>query len=113
MVINYRATIIPDSSLQNEKIRLTNQIWKLIPMKEHQENWKSQLYSLLEEIAGLGKIVEVSEDENFLILLAKLEGLDTKYSNDFMIYRKTVFKCIDLLARVFNYDESSNDAQAP
>ena len=106
MAIKYRTVSIPDDSLQNEKIRLTNQIWKLIPMKEHQENWRSQLYSLLEEIAGLGKIARVSKDENFLILLSKLEGLDTKYSKDFMIYRKTVFKCIDLLTKVLDNDES-------
>lgn len=73
-------------------------------MKEHQENWRSQLYSLLEEIAGLGKIALVSKDENFLILLAKLEGLDSEYAKDFMIYRKTVFKCIDLLAKVLKDD---------
>ena len=101
---NYRGVTIPDNSFQNEKNRLTNQIWKLIPMKENQENWRSQLYSLLEEIAGLGKIAQVSEDENFLILLSKLEGLDTEYAKDFMIYRKTVFKCIDILAKVLNYD---------
>lgn len=106
MEVNYRGIAIPDSSFQNEKIRLTNQIWKLIPMKEHQENWRSQLYSLLEEIAGLGKIAQVSEDESFLILLAKLEGLDTEYAKDFMIYRKTVFKCIDILSKVLDYDES-------
>lgn len=106
MIVNYRDIIIPDNSIQNERIRLTNQIWKLIPMKEHRENWRSQLYSLLEEIAGLGKIVQVSEDENFLILLSKLEGLDTEYCKDFMIYRKTVFKCIDLLTKVLNNDKS-------
>lgn len=105
MDINYRDITISNTSFQNEKIRLTNQIWKLIPMKEHQENWKGQLYSLLEEIAGLGKILEVGKDENFLILLSKLEGLDTEYGKDFMIYRKTVFKCIDLLTKVLNDDK--------
>jgi len=106
MNINYRDIVIPESSIQNERIRLTNQIWKLIPMKEHGENWHSQLCSLLEEIAGLGKIMEISEDENFLILLSKLEGLNTKYAKDFMIYRKTVFKCIDLLVKVINNEQS-------
>lgn len=102
MDINYKGIIIPEVSLQNEKVRLTNQIWKLIPMKEKQENWRSQLYSLLEEIAGLGNIMDIRKNENFLILLAKLEGLYTEYGEDFMIYRKTVFKCIDLLGKVLN-----------
>lgn len=73
-------------------------------MREHAEDWQSQLYTLLEEIAGLGKVIKISEDENFLILLAKLEGLDSEYCKDFMLYRKTVFRCIDLLTKVLNHD---------
>lgn len=75
-------------------------------MREHDEDWKVQLVSLLEELAGLGKITRYQEDPNFLILLSKLEGLDTKYCEDFMIYRKTIFKCIDLLNKVLNNDKS-------
>lgn len=71
-------------------------------MREHEEDWKSQLYTLLEEITGLGNIAQISKDANFLILLSKLEGLDSKYCEDFMLYRKTVFKCIDLLSKILN-----------
>ena len=98
--------MIPESSLNNEQLRMTNQIWKLIPMREHNEDWRTQLVSLLEELTGLGRITGYQEDSNFLILLSKLEGLDTKYCEDFMIYRKTVFKCIDLLSKVIDNDKS-------
>lgn len=73
-------------------------------MREHKEDWRSQLYTLLEEIAGLGNVVQIAEDANFLILLSKLEGLDSEYCEDFMLYRKTVFRCIDLLSKVLNND---------
>ena len=36
--------------------RLTNQLWKLIPMREHEENWPKQLDTVIIEIAGLNEI---------------------------------------------------------
>lgn len=36
--------------------RLTNQLWKLIPMREHEENWTKQLDTVIIEIAGLHEI---------------------------------------------------------
>ena len=37
-------------------VRLTNQVWKLIPMKEHEEDWQKQLDTVVIEIAGLGQV---------------------------------------------------------
>ena len=65
-----------DSDLINTNInRLTNQIWKLIPM------WLNELFNF---------------NGQYLILLSKLEGLKV-YAIDFLIYRKTVFEAITLL----------------
>lgn len=36
--------------------RLTNQLWKLIPMREHGEDWPKQLDTVIIEIAGLQEI---------------------------------------------------------
>jgi hypothetical protein len=36
--------------------RLTNQMWKLIPMREHEENWSKQLDTVILEIAGMNEI---------------------------------------------------------
>ena len=36
--------------------RLTNQLWKLIPMREHEENWPKQLDTVIIEVAGLNEI---------------------------------------------------------
>lgn len=36
--------------------RLTNQLWKLIPMREHKENWTKQLETVILEIAGMNEI---------------------------------------------------------
>lgn len=74
--------------------RLTNQMWKLIPMRENEENWQKQLNTVLIEIAGLNEIF--LQDPQFLQLLSKLEGLKLVETN-FSVYRKTVFEAINLL----------------
>ena len=73
--------------------RLTNQLWKLIPMREHEEDWIKQLDTVILEIAGLN---EIFIRPQFLQLLSKLEGLK-QYEISFELYRKTVFECISLL----------------
>ena len=55
-----------DNNLINTNInRLTNQIWKLIPMRENEEDWISQLNTVIIELTGLGKIFN---DSSFLLL---------------------------------------------
>ena len=73
--------------------RLTNQMWKLIPMREHNENWPKQLDTVILEIAGLN---EIFKSPLFLQLLCKLEGLKAQETS-FELYRKTVFECISLI----------------
>ena len=73
--------------------RLTNQMWKLIPMREHEEDWPKQLETVILEIAGMH---EIFMNPQFLQLLCKLEGLRVQETN-FELYRKTVFESISLL----------------
>ena len=79
--------------------RLTNQLWKLIPMRENEETWQSQLETVLIEIAGLYSLFDI--DEEYLILLSKLEGL-RQVDTEFSIYRKTIFECISLLREIYH-----------
>lgn len=81
--------------IQKDVIRLTNQIWKLIPMKEHDEDWQKQLDTVIIEIAGLNEIFV--QEPQFLQILSKLEGLKVQVDLEFQIYRKTVFEIINLL----------------
>jgi hypothetical protein len=73
--------------------RLTNQLWKLIPMREHEEDWQKQLETVTIEIAGLN---EIFMGPVFLQLLSKLEGLKV-VDVTFELYRKTIFESISLL----------------
>ena len=74
--------------------RLTNQLWKLIPMRENNEHWEKQLNTVIIEIAGLNEIF-ISTPQ-FLQLLSKLKGLQVEEVN-FILYRKIVFESINLL----------------
>lgn len=87
--------VLPDSVVTTNINRLTNQMWKLIPMRENEENWLAQLDTILLELTGLDKLSE-NTDEKLLVLLSKLKGLK-EYEVEFQIYRKTVFECISLL----------------
>ena len=77
--------------------RLTNQLWKLIPMREKKEDWKKQLETVILEIVGQNEIFSFSP--LFLQLLSKLEGLRLS-DLEFIVYRKTVFECINLLQEI-------------
>ena len=80
--------------VNKEVIRLTNQLWKLIPMRENNEDWEQQLQTVIIDIAGKDEIF--LHNSQYLQLLSKLEGLQITKVN-FPMYRKTVFECINLL----------------
>jgi hypothetical protein len=63
-------------------------------MKEHEEDWKTQLDTVIIELTGLNEIF--SFDPSFLKLMSKLEGLKM-VEIEFKLYRKTVFETISLL----------------
>ena len=86
-------------SIQPEISRLTNHLWKLIPMRENEENYELQLTTVINEIVGSNEILRFQND--YLILLAKLEGL-LHTESTFEFYRKTVFECISLLGGLKN-----------
>ena len=84
-----------DSSVIDITItRLINQLWKLLPMKEQEEDWEKQLDIVILEIVGLHEIF--SSNPTFLQLLTKLEGLK-QTDIEFITYRKIVFDSINLL----------------
>ena len=100
-MVNKYNDIIPNEILHSDFLRLMNQLWKLIPMRENGENWERQLSMVTIEIAGLGELFGNYLD--FTILLSKLEGLLIEKDNiDFLDYRKTIFDSINLLKRLEN-----------
>ena len=85
----------PSEVIDRQITRLTNQLWKLIPMRENEENWEKQLNIVKIEIAGLNRIF--LQTPQFLQMLAKLEGISETEDMEFSDYRRTVFEVISLL----------------
>ena len=85
---------IADTIVITNVNRLTNQLWKLIPMRENEEDWQGHLETLVVEISGLNEVFQINND--FLKLISKLEGLRIAETS-FHTYRKTVFETISLL----------------
>ena len=83
--------------IKNEILRLTNQLWKLIPMWENNEDWNKQLNTVIVDIAGKDEIF--LHNSHFLQLLSKLEGIRVE-DVEFSIFRKTVFECINIINEV-------------
>ena len=92
LLTKYGLTEVED--MQKNITRLTNQLWKLIPMREHEEDWQKQLDTVIIEIAGMNEIMIFTP--SLFSLLSKLEGLKV-VDVPFMLYRKTVFEAISLL----------------
>lgn len=78
-------------------MRLTNQLWKLIPMRENEEDWERQLDGVLLELTGMNEVLVINAP--LMSLLSKLEGLKV-INTPFSLYRKTVFESISLLQEV-------------
>lgn len=87
---------IPSKTFNEHVYYLTGQIWKLIPMRENNEDWLKQLNNVINKIAGLNEIF--SYDQRFLDLLSTLEGIKVSEEIvEFEFYRNKVFECINLL----------------
>lgn len=98
MVTNITNCEFNEEVIKKDLKRLTNQIWKLIPMKENGEDWEKHLSNVLIELAGLQVLFDNQLD--FLILLSKLEGLRVQEDIPFTLYRKTIFNSIELLNKI-------------
>ena len=87
-----------DCDLDESRKRVTNQIWKLIPLWEENADWEKQLNSIIIEIAGLNEIFK--GQVNFLTLLSKLEGM--RIIKHFESYRRNVFESITMFNDLYH-----------
>jgi hypothetical protein len=96
MIIKYYADI-EDGAVVNNLKRITNQIYKLLPNREEGSDWQKPLLTLIEELAGMDRLL-IDQHENLFSLLCKLEGLFILVEeDDFFLYRRTIFECLGLM----------------
>lgn len=96
MKMKYDLDIDKDIVKNNLK-RITNQIYKLLPMREEALEWRKLLSTLIEELAGMNRLF-VGQYESLFSLLCKLEGLFVlTEQDDFALFRRTIFECLGLI----------------
>ena len=102
MNIKLKNNIIIDSTAIIKNLdRITNQIFKLLPNREENKDWKNPLNNLIVEIGGMSSLIE--EHYNLFSLLCKLEGLNNlTEKEDFFQFRKTIFECLSLCGEIKN-----------
>jgi hypothetical protein len=97
MVIKYNANI-KSSAANNNLKRLTNQIYKLLPMREENLDWQKPLETVIEELAGMDRLF-IDQQEILFSLLCKLEGLFTlTEEKDFLLFRRIIFECLGMMS---------------
>ena len=99
MKLKYDIDISTEAIITNLQ-RLTNQIYKLLPNREEEIDWTRPLTTIIEELGGMDRLFEEQQITLFS-LLCKLEGLFLLTgTNDFFVFRKTIFECLNLIGEL-------------
>lgn len=99
MKIKY-GIMIDDNSIQRNLKRLTNQIYKLLPEREENLDWRSPLNTIIVELAGMDRLL-IDQHDILFPLLCKLEGLlILTQPEDFYMFRRTIFECLSLMSNL-------------
>lgn len=99
MVIKYNLELKTETLDENLK-RITNQIYKLLPIREEGIDWETPLSTIMEEIAGMDRLF-IDHQDILFPLICKLEGLfELTSQEDFFLYRRTIFECLGLIDQV-------------
>ena len=88
---------IDDNAITANLKRITNQVYKLLPSREEGADWEKPLSTLIEELAGMNRIL-IGQHSTLFLLLCKLEGLFTLTAKeDFALFRGIIFECLGLI----------------
>lgn len=88
-----------DNNLLIENLdRITNQIFKLLPMYEEKQDWQKPLETLIIELSGFNGLFLANSD--CIRLLFKMQGLLENSDIDFMTFRRTIFECCSLSGKI-------------
>ena len=97
MLLKYNVYIenqVISQRLQN----LINQTYKLLPSRQQGSDWEKPLQTIIEELAGIQRLMECGYSDIFFPLLSKMEGLYSLIDEEnFPCYRRTIFECLGLM----------------
>ncbi len=85
-------------AIRNIIKKMTNHVYKLLPMREEGGQWRKLLETLVIQLSGMKRLIE-GQDELIFSLLCKMEGLLSLSDDerDDTSYRRVIFDCLGLL----------------
>lgn len=96
MILKYGVNI-EKRTIQIEIKKLINQVYKLLPSWEEGIDWKKPLETIIEELAGMDRLL-TDQHNIFFPTLAKLEGLFICQPDQFHLFRRTIFEILGLMS---------------
>lgn len=94
------------TSIDNEVIRdtldrMTSQTFKLLPMREEEQEWIKPLETLSVELLGLNALFP--DNPSLFSAVCKMEGIkELGEDMDFMSFRRSIFEICGLLSKARN-----------
>lgn len=94
--------IVYDADVDNSVVkynlkRILNQIYRLLPLREEEEDWQKPLATLIIELAGMLHLFPDLREG--LKVVSKLQGmLELGNDLDFYDYRRTIFECCSIVS---------------
>ena len=96
-MINKYNACFNNTTIEESLIRLVNLTYKLLPIREENENWEKTLETIIEEFSGMDRVL-IDQHDILFPLLCKLEGLFLLNEKEsFPLYRRTIFECLSLI----------------
>lgn len=86
-------------TLSQYKKELKDKIFKLLPLKEKNKEWKSYLQSLVIEMQGAQ--VTIINSSWFLSIINQIKGLETV--EDDILFRKTILSCLAVIDKMYEH----------
>lgn len=101
-MIEVKYGTLPDEALINYLNFLVGKFFKILPLKEQrEETLLSYLESLQREMIGNKSLIPVlKKHPDFITLLNTLEYFITHKDADHAVYKKEVFKCINIIKKL-------------
>lgn len=100
---------VDDATVAENLKRLTNQIFRLLPVNEEGQDWLKPLDTILLEVSGLSSLFP--SNSRLFELLSKLQGLKEQGKDiEFTWFRRIIFECCSMAQSIEKHLEEQNGA---
>lgn len=94
--------LVQQDTVENAFRRIINQVYKLLPLREEGKDWEKPLKTVIEQLAGMNRLIG-NQDQLYFLILCKMEGLfSLSNDSDMQEYRRIILELLNLLNMLKN-----------